>query len=145
MSMKTTARNQFAGTVSAVQSGPVTTQVTLTLRGGQEIVATMTSTAAKRLKIKKGQEAIALVKASAVVLVTDFAGYALSARNQLGGTISRVGKGAVSSLIGVTLPGGSIITASVTNDAVEALGLAVGQPATAVFKAYSVLLAVPQK
>jgi molybdate transport system regulatory protein len=145
MSMKTTARNQFAGTVSAVQSGPVTTQVTLTLRGGQEIVATMTSTAAKRLKVKKGQEAIALVKASAVVLVTDFAGYALSARNQLGGTISRVEKGAVSSLIGVTLPGGSIITASVTNDAVEALGLAVGQPATAVFKAYSVLLAVPQK
>lgn len=145
MSMKTTARNQFAGTVGAVESGPVTTQVTLTLRGGQEITVTMTSTAAKRLKVKKGQEAIALVKASAVVLVTDFAGYALSARNQLSGTISRLEKGAVSSLIGLTLPGGSIITASVTNDAVEALGLAVGQPATAVFKAYSVMLAVPQK
>jgi molybdate transport system regulatory protein len=56
--------------------------------------------------------------------------------------VSRVDRGAVSSLIGLTLPGGQVITASVTNDAVEALDLAVGQAATAVFKAYSVLLAV---
>jgi molybdate transport system regulatory protein len=142
MTMKTTARNQFAGTIAAIESGPVTTQVTLALRGGQAISATLTTTSAKQLKLKKGQEAIALIKASAIVLVSDFGGYALSARNQLAGTVSRVDKGAVSSLIGLTLPGGQVITASVTNDAVEALDLAVGQAATAVFKAYSVLLAV---
>ena len=50
----------------------------------------------------------------------------------------------MSSLIGVTLPGGTVVTSSVTNDAVEALALAVGQDATAVFKAYSVLVAVAQ-
>ena len=142
LAMKTTARNQFAGTMTHVAAGPVTTEVTLTLRGGQEITATLTSASAKGLKLKKGTEAIALIKASAVVLVTDFAGYTLSARNQLAGPISRVEKGAVSSLVGVTLPGGGVVTASVTNDAVQALGLAVGQQATAVFKAYSVLLAV---
>ncbi|MBW8894451.1 MAG: TOBE domain-containing protein, partial [Burkholderiales bacterium] len=85
---------------------------------------------------------LALVKASEVVLVSDFAGYRLSARNQLAGTVSRVQRGAVSSLIGLTLPGGVAVTASVTNDAVDALGLAVGQPATACFKAYAVMLAV---
>ena len=42
----------------------------------------------------------------------------------------------------VTLPGGAVVTASVTNDAVDALALAVGQPATAVFKAYAVMIAV---
>ena len=105
----------------------------------------MTSTAAKKLKLKKGQEAIALVKAPAIVLVTDFAGYALSARNKLAGTVSRVEKGAVSSLVGITLPGGHVVTASVTNDAVSALALKVGQSATAVFKAYSVMLAVMLK
>ncbi|PTT85706.1 molybdenum transport protein ModE, partial [Pelomonas sp. HMWF004] len=47
-----------------------------------------------------------------------------------------------SSLVGLTLPGGSTVTASVTNDAVDALGLAAGQPATACFKAYAVMLAV---
>ncbi len=141
MSMKTTARNQFAGTVSAVDQGPVSTSVAITLASGAEISATLTTTAAKRLKLKKGQEALALVKASAVVLVTDFAGWQLSARNQLAGTVSRIEKGAVSSLVILTLPGGAVITASVTNEGVAALALKVGMPATAVFKAYAVMVA----
>ena len=143
--MKTSARNQFAGTISKLEVGPVTAQVTLTIAGGQEITATLTAGSAKRLGLAKGKEAIALVKSSAVVLMTDFAGYQLSARNQLAGTISRVEKGAVNSVIGVALPGGAVVTASVTNDSVAALGLAVGQPATAVFKAYAVMLAVAAK
>ncbi len=140
--MKTTARNQFHGTISALELGPVSAEVVITLPGGQEISATVTTHAAKRMKLKNGVEAIALIKASMIVLVTDFAGYTLSARNQLAGTISRLEKGAVSSLVGVTLPGGAVVTASVTNDAVDALALGVGQPATAVFKAYSVMVAV---
>ena len=89
----------------------------------------------------RGKEALALIKASAIVLVTDFAGWQLSARNQLAGTVSRVEKGAVSSLVVLTLPGGAAITSSVTNEGVEALGLKVGRAATAVFKAYSVMVA----
>jgi molybdate transport system regulatory protein len=141
MSMKTTARNQFAGTVTEVDVGPVSAQVTVALKSGDEITATLTAAAAKRLKLKKGKEALALIKASAIVLVTDFAGWQLSARNQLAGTVSRIEEGAVSSLVVVTLPGGAAITASVTNEGVQALGLKVGTPATAVFKAYSVMLA----
>jgi len=142
MSVKTTARNQFAGTVTAIETGPVTAQVTISLKAGGEITASLTTGAAKRLKLKKGKEALALVKASAIVLVTDFAGWQLSARNQLAGTVSRIEKGAVSSLVVLTLPGGAAITASVTNEGVDALSLKVGTPATAVFKAYSVLVAV---
>jgi molybdate transport system regulatory protein len=142
MSMKTTARNQFLGRIAGVGKGPSTTTVRVALEGGQEITASLTTEAAEELKVKKGQQALALVKSSEVVLVTDFGGYKLSARNQLAGTVSRVERGAVSSLIGVTLPGGAVVTASVTNDAVDGLGLAVGQPATAVFKAYAVMLAV---
>jgi molybdate transport system regulatory protein len=141
MSMKTTARNQFAGTVTAVELGPVSAQVSIALAAGGEITATMTSAAAKRLKLKKGKEALVLIKASAIVLVTDFAGWQLSARNQLEGTVSRIEHGAVSSLVVLTLPGGAVITASVTNEGVEALGLKVGSAATAVFKAYSVMVA----
>ena len=141
MSMKTTARNQFAGIVTAVDLGPVSAQVAIALAAGGEITATMTSAAARRLKLKKGKEALALIKASAIVLVTDFAGWQLSARNQLQGTVSRIEHGAVSSLVVLTLPGGAAITASVTNEGVEALGLKVGTAATAVFKAYSVMVA----
>jgi molybdate transport system regulatory protein len=127
--------------VSAVEAGPVSATVTIALKSGEEITATMTAAAAKRLKLKKGKEAIALIKASAIVLVTDFAGWQLSARNQLAGTVSRIERGAVSSLVVLTLPGGAAITASVTNEGVEALALQVGAPATAVFKAYAVMVA----
>ncbi len=141
MSMKTTARNQYAGVVKAVEIGPVSASVTIVLKSGVEITATMTSAAAQRLKLHKGQEALALIKASAVVLVTDFAGWQLSARNQLAGTVSRIERGAVSSLVVLTLPGGATISATVTNEGVEALGLQVGTAASAVFKAYSVMVA----
>ena len=141
MSMKTSARNQFAGTVKAVELGPVSASVTIALKSGDDITATMTTAAAQRLKLKKGKEALALIKASAVVLVTDFAGWQLSARNQLAGTVSRIERGAVSSLVIVTLPGGAAISASVTNEGVQALDLKVGAQATAVFKAYSVMVA----
>ena len=90
------------------------------------------------------QQICGMSPASASPSALTSAGFALSARNQLAGTISRLERGAVSSLIGVTLPGGTVVTSSVTNDAVEALALAVGQDATAVFKAYSVLVAVAQ-
>jgi molybdate transport system regulatory protein len=142
LSMKTTARNQFVGTIRALETGPVSAEVTIALKAGEEITATMTRSAAQRLKLKKGQEALALIKASAIVLVSDFAGWKLSARNQLSGTVSRIERGAVSSLVILTLPGGAALTASVTNEGVEALDLKVGSAATAVFKAYSVMVAV---
>jgi len=141
MSMKTSARNQFAGTVSVLDIGPVSAEVTITLKSGSQITATLTSAAARRLKLKKGMEALALIKASAVVLVGDFAGWQLSARNQLAGTVSRIEKGAVSSLVVLTLPGGAALSATVTQEGLDALGLKVGAPATAVFKAYAVMVA----
>jgi molybdate transport system regulatory protein len=141
MAMKTTARNQFAGTVCSLDVGPVSAEVSIALASGAEITATMTSAAARRLNLALGSEALALVKASAILLVTDFAGWRLSARNQLAGTVSRIERGGVSSLVVLTLPGGAAISASVTNEGVEALGLKVGTPATAVFKAYAVMVA----
>lgn len=140
--MKTSARNQFPGSVIAVNKGPVTAQVTIGIAGGMEITASMTGAAAERLGVAVGQAAVALVKSSEVVLVTDFAGYKLSARNQLSGTVASLQKGTAVSLVGLSLPGGASVTASVTNDAVEALGLKVGQQATAAFKAYAVMVAV---
>lgn len=142
IAMKTTARNQFAGTVLEVLEGPATTQLTLDIGNGQRIVATIGTPAAHELGAVPGVEALALIKASEVVLVADFAGWRLSARNQLAGHIARIHKGATTSLVGLVLAGGATITASVTNDAVDALGLAIGQPATAAFKASAVMVAV---
>jgi len=139
--MKTTARNQFAGAVKSVDLGPVSAQVVVALGAGPEIVATMTRAAAERLHLKSGMPAVALIKASAIVLVTDFEGYVLSARNQFAGTVSHIERGAVTSLVILSVAGGIKLTASVTNDAIDELVLKPGAAASAVFKAYAVMVA----
>jgi molybdopterin-binding protein len=65
----------------------------------------------------------------------------ISARNQLKGTIVSVTKGATTSHVRIDI-GGSIVTASITNEAVDELKLAKGQPAIAVIKASDVLVAI---
>ena len=66
----------------------------------------------------------------------------VSARNQLKGTIVDVVKGATTSPVRIDVGGGVIMTASITNEAVDDLKLAKGQPAIAVVKATDVLVAV---
>lgn len=66
----------------------------------------------------------------------------LSARNQLKGTIVDVVKGATTSHVRVDIGGGVIVTASITNEAVDELKLAKGKSAVAVIKASDVMVGV---
>jgi molybdopterin-binding protein len=66
----------------------------------------------------------------------------ISARNQLKGTIVDVVKGATTSHVRIDIGSGVIVTASITNQAVDDLKLAKGQPAIAVIKASDVLVAI---
>ena len=66
----------------------------------------------------------------------------LSARNQLKGKIVEVVKGATTSHVRIDLGGGAVVTASITNEAVDDLKLAAGQEAYAVIKASDVMVAV---
>lgn len=66
----------------------------------------------------------------------------ISARNQLKGKILEVKKGATTAHIRIEIAPGKVITASITNEAVDELGLKVGETAIAVIKASSVMIAV---
>jgi molybdopterin-binding protein len=66
----------------------------------------------------------------------------LSARNQLNGMVVDVVKGATTSHVRIDIGGGTIVTASITNEAVDELKLAKGQSAIAVIKASDVLVAI---
>ena len=66
----------------------------------------------------------------------------ISARNQIRGTILDVTKGATTSHIRVDIGGGQIVTSSITNEAVDELGLAAGGKAVVVIKASDVMIAV---
>ena len=64
----------------------------------------------------------------------------LSARNQLKGTIVEVRKGQTTAHVRIDIGGGTIITASITNEAVDDLDLKPGQSALAVIKASDVMI-----
>jgi molybdopterin-binding protein len=66
----------------------------------------------------------------------------ISARNQLNGTIVDVVKGATTSHIRIDIGGGVIVTASITNEAVDELKLVKDKPAIAVIKASDVMVGV---
>jgi molybdopterin-binding protein len=65
----------------------------------------------------------------------------ISARNQLHGTITDITKGATTSHVLIDV-GGTILTASITNESVDELKLKKGQKATAVIKATDVMVAI---
>ena len=143
--VKTSARNQFYGTVSSITRGSVNDEVSLALPGGQTIVAVLTHESTEALGLVEGAAAFALIKASWVVLLVEHESGAplkLSARNQLRGIVQSVKRGAVSAEVSLALAGGGVITAVVTNESVVALGLVEGAVAIAAFKASSVILGV---
>ena len=143
--VKTSARNQLYGTVSAITRGAVNDEITLTLPGGHAIVSVITHESTETLGLAEGAAAFALIKASWVVLLVDNASgtpLKLSARNQLRGTVQSVKRGAVNAEVSLVLDGGAVITAVVTHGSVDTLGLVEGVSAVAAFKASSVILGV---
>lgn len=64
-----------------------------------------------------------------------------SARNQFDGVITALTRGPVNAEVAITLPGGTVVHAVVTQQAVAELQLAVGRPARAIIKASDVVIA----
>ncbi len=66
----------------------------------------------------------------------------LSARNQIKGTVLEVKKGATTSHVRVDIGNGQVITSSITNEAVDELGIKAKGDVTVVIKASDVMIAV---
>jgi molybdate transport system regulatory protein len=140
--MKTSARNDFTGTVSRLIPGAVNAEVELTLERGERIVAIITNGSVTALGLKVGSKATALIKASWVILGKGLEHVRLSTRNIMPGTIESVQEGAVNSEVILKLDGGTPLVAIITNASVRSLQLKTGDEAFAAFKASHVILAV---
>jgi molybdopterin-binding protein len=66
----------------------------------------------------------------------------ISARNQIKGTVVEVKRGATTSHVRVDIGGGQIMTSSITNEAVDDLGIKTKGHVTVVIKASDVMIAV---
>ncbi|GEJ99112.1 molybdopterin-binding protein [Streptomyces sp. 1-11] len=138
--MTLSIRNQFPGTVTEVHPGEVMALVKVRLAGGQELTAAITLEAAEQLGLAPGSPVRALVKSTEVSLSSGRI-EGVSIRNQLPGAITRLDLGEVMASVKVAVAGGEL-TAVITKDAVEELGLFVSSDVVALIKATEVSLAV---
>jgi molybdopterin-binding protein len=66
--MKLSARNQLKGKVVGIQKGQTTAHVRIDIGGGVVITSSITNEAVDELKLKTGDAAIAIIKASDVLV-----------------------------------------------------------------------------
>ncbi|MGX7759489.1 TOBE domain-containing protein [Streptomyces angustmyceticus] len=137
--MSLSIRNQISGTVLSVTPGEVMTTVRVRLDGGQEITAAITLEAVKELGLAEGTAVRTLIKSTEVALATG-AVDGLSIRNRLPGTVTDVTTGGAMAGVKVAVAGGEL-TAAITRDAAEDLGLAAGAEVTALVKSTEIALA----
>lgn len=138
--LQASARNQYEGTVQAIVRGAVNSEVVLSLAGGERLVASITNHSVDELGLAEGKSAIALVKAS-FVLLSHPGGHA-GARNALLGTVVACHEGPVNAEVELQLATGNRLVAVVTSDSVKELGIRDGMPLAALIQPSHVILAV---
>jgi molybdopterin-binding protein len=69
--MKISARNVLKGKVKKIIKGPVSSEVSVELTGGEVIVSVITKTSAEELELKEGKDVYVVIKATNVMIATD--------------------------------------------------------------------------
>ena len=69
--MKISARNTLAGTIRRIDLGAVNAEVTLEVAPNLTVVSIITNDAVESLKLKVGERAYAVIKASSVMIGVD--------------------------------------------------------------------------
>lgn len=140
--MRISARNQLKGTITKVVEGAVNGVVVISL-GDETVKADITLESIKELGLTEGKTAYAIVKATNVMFASGTDRIInISARNQLAGTIVKVTKGAVNGHVSLKMADGNVVSGSITNEAIESLGLKVGDSALAIIKATDVMVGI---
>jgi molybdate transport system regulatory protein len=142
MAMKSSARNVLSGIVSAVTPGVVNTEVSLQLRGGGQLHAVLTNQSAEELELQPGREALALIKASWIILADATSMPRTSARNCLRGTVTRVLPGPVNAEVVLDLGEGVTLAAVITRGSLDDMAITPGDELYALIKSSHIILGV---
>jgi molybdate transport system regulatory protein len=140
--MKSSARNALRGTVTQIQADTVNAEVVLQISERVQLAAVISRHSLEALDLQVGSSAVALVKASFVILAAADEATRTSARNQLAGVVIERIDGVVNSEITLELDVGKTLTATLTHASAEELKLTVGARAVALIKASHVILVV---
>lgn len=138
--IKTTATNQLFGSITAIQTGVVNAEVSVKLKGGEQIVSSLTITELKQLGLEIGMDVLLLINDPEIIIITDSGNFPMSARNRLSGTVIRVQYDGIDSEVVIQLPSGDTLVATVSQVTTLAMGLKPGISVHAVFKSNAVMI-----
>ncbi len=138
--MAISARNQIVGVVEGIKEGAVNGVVAVKV-GDQLVKADITMEAIRELPLVSGAKVAVIIKATNVLFASGNERIMnISARNQFVGTVTKVERGAVNGHVALDFGSGTI-KGSITNEAIDELGLAEGEPAVAIIKSTDVMIA----
>jgi molybdate transport system regulatory protein len=141
--MKTSARNQLAGSVKRVIKGSINSEIVIDIGNGMDVIAVITNDSTDELALAEDVDIVVLVKAPAVMLFPGDVLVKSTIENMLLGKVVEVRLGLVNGEVIMDLPGGKTITSVVTKESVESLGIIEGTPLYAAFSSSQVILALP--
>ena len=140
--MKTSSRNTCTGKITNIIRGGLNDEVELTLEAGEKIYGQLAHASAERLGLKEGSEAMALVKATEILLVSDNDDYEICCRNQFTGKVMKLVRGFVNGEVIIQTPSGLELNATVSLEGINRLRVERGAVVTAMFKSSNVIIAV---
>ena len=140
ISMRISTRNVFSGTVCQITRDHSVAMVVLELKSGHRISSVITRDSVDSLNLEVGVSAYALVKASSVMIASQQDQLAISARNQVKGRITKLSQSSVVGEVVLDIGAGESITATITENSIDKLGLVEGQNVYAVIKSTSVII-----
>lgn len=144
LNKRTSVRNQLLGTVTSIKPQMYHGEVMLALKGGEQVLAILTLESIKKLGLTEGSQAHILIRAPHLIFVTTNSKLKFSTANCLCGTVIGLNCTRLSSEIILELKGGEILKGVVPQEAIDDLGIKVGESLCGVFKATKVILAVEE-
>ena len=139
--MKTSSRNAYVGKITAIILGGLNDEVELELATGEKVYGQLAHASAVRLGLAVGTEAMALVKATEILLASENDDYEVCCRNQFTGKVQKLVRGFVNGEVIVQTPSGLELNATVSLEGINRLRVERGATVTAMFKSSHVLVA----
>lgn len=141
MSLKLSARNQLIGKITSLKADAVNVLVELTVKNLDTLYSSITLESFDTLGINLNEKAIAIIKASSILLSKNKDEYP-ECENSFRGKVAHLVKGITKTEVTVELPSKATLTATLDNEVYDKFHFTLGEETFAFFKASDVILGV---
>ena len=138
--VKTSARNQLFGTVISILLGRVSAEITIKLKGNQQIITTISLSDAQELGLTLNSDVLLLLNSSEIMLATIDNPKQFSARNYLACHVIQIEQDLIYAEVTLLFAGGEMLIATITKQSLHDLDLEKGMRVFAVFKTNAPIL-----